>query len=159
MIDQTETTETAAMPQAPAPHPRLRDLEVLEGTWRLESRDPASGETSTATIIREWLPGGYFMTQRTETEGQPQVGMEYIGYDAATDSLRSMLFSGGGPGPFCSFALEYFWDITGDQLTIWHGFKDSPAKFTGSIDRDARVVHGRWEWPGGGYEATTTRLS
>ncbi len=158
MIDQTETTETAAMPQAPEPHPRLRDLDVLEGRWRLESRDPASGETSTSTIIREWLPGGYFMTQRTETEGHPQDGMEYIGYDATTDSLRSMLFSGGGPGPFCPFALEYFWEIDGDALRIWHGYRDSPAMFTGTIDRRARTVTGAWEWPGGGYEATATRV-
>jgi hypothetical protein len=34
-----------------------------------------------------------------------------------------MFFSNEGPGPFCSFALEYIWQIEGDRLTIWHGFK------------------------------------
>ena len=90
-------------------------------------------------------------------DGEDHAGAEYIGYDFAAQTLRSMFFSNEGPGPFCTFALEYIWDISGDQLTIWHGFKDSPAKFTGTIDREARVVHGRWEWPGGGYEATTRR--
>jgi hypothetical protein len=69
-----------------------------------------------------------------------------------------MFFSNEGPGPFCSFALEYFWRIEGDELTIWHGFEDSPARFTGTIDRVAGSIEGRWVWPGGGYEATATRL-
>lgn len=151
MIEPTEA------PQAPAPHPRLRGLDVLEGTWRIEGPDPASSNALIGTVIRRWLPGGYFMTQETHVDGKPHDGLEYIGYDSASDSLRSMLFSGEGPGPFCSFALEYFWDITGDELTIWHGFKESPAKFTGTIDRDAGTVRGAWTWPGGGYEATATR--
>lgn len=151
-------TPTMAPPQAPEPHPRLRDLDVLEGSWRLEGRDPASGETFTGTVTREWLPGGFFMVQRTETDGHPQDGMEYIGYDSAGESLRSMLFSSEGPGPFCPFALEYFWEIAGDELTIWHGFRDSPAKFAGVIGREARTVSGAWEWPGGGYEAIATRM-
>jgi hypothetical protein len=95
--------------------------------------------------------------QRTETDGHPQVGAEYIGYDTAAGSLRSMLFSDEGPGPFCPFALEYFWQVDGDSLTIWHGYRDSPARFTGSIDRAARRVSGAWEWPGGGYTAVSTR--
>ena len=67
-----------------------------------------------------------------------------------------MYSSDEGPGPFCSFALEYIWQIDGDGLTIWHGCRESPARFTGRIDRDAGTVGGRWEWPGGGYEATAT---
>lgn len=157
MSPQVDTT-TVAPPQAPEPHPRLRDLDALEGRWRLEGRDPASGQTFTGTVTREWLPGGFFMAQRTETDGHPADGIEYIGYDSATDSLRSMLFGSEGPGPFCPFALEYFWSIAGDELTIWHGYRDSPARFTGMIDREARTVSGAWEWPGGGYAATATRI-
>jgi hypothetical protein len=154
--DRNDTNVTAA-PQSPAPHPRLRDLDVLEGTWRLEGRDLTSGETFTGTVTRRWLPGGYFLEQTTETEGHPQVGTEFIGYDSAADSLRSMLFSNEGSGPFCPFALEYFWEITGDELTIWHGYRDSPARFSGTVDRDARTISGAWEWPGGGYQATARR--
>ena len=157
MIDQSDT-EPMAPPEAPEPHPRLRDLDVLAGTWRLEGRDLTSGETFTGTVTREWLPGGYFMIQKTATDGHPQDGTEYIGHDSASDSLRSMLFSREGPGPFCPFALEYFWSIAGDELTIWHGYRDSPARFTGTIDRQARTVSGAWEWPGGGYAATATGI-
>jgi hypothetical protein len=92
-----------------------------------------------------------------QVDGEEHEGAEYIGYDHAQETLRSMLFSNEGPGPFCSFALEYIWQIEGDRLTIWHGFKDSPARFTDDIDRDGGVVTGRWEWPGGGDEAITTR--
>ena len=99
------------------------------------------------------------MTQETQTDGEDHRAVEYIGYDSEAEALRSMLFGEEGPGPFCSFALEYFWELTDDQLIIWHGFRDSPAKFSGAIDRAASVVKGAWEWPGGGYEATTTRTS
>jgi hypothetical protein len=94
-------------PAAPEPHPRLRELDVLEGAQQI---------------------------------------------------LRSMFFSNEGPGPLCSFALEYFWQIEGDDLRIWHGAKDSPARFRGTVDRTAGTIEGRWEWPGGGYQATETRL-
>src|ERR687889_118349 len=114
-------------PRAPVPHPRLRDLDVLAGTWQLRGSD---------------LDGGN----------------EFTGYDHAGGVFRSMLFSDEGPGPFCSFALEYYWQIEGDDLTIWHGEQGSPARFTGTIDRAAGVIDGRWEWPGGGYRATSTRI-
>ncbi len=154
-MSDEDTAGPGGAPQAPPPHPRLRDLDVLEGTWRVDEHDSSSGEGSIATVTRRWLPGGYFMVQETRRNGEADQGTEYIGFDFEADMLRSMLFSGEGPGPFCSFALEYFWDVTGDQLTIWHGHKDSPAKFTGTID--AGVIRGAWEWPGGGYEATATR--
>ena len=156
-MSEHEDTTTASAPQAPDPHPKLRDLDVLEGTWRLEGRDLNGNPTFTGTITRRWLPGGHFLVQLMEMDGEEHVGAEYIGYDHAQGTLRSMFFSNEGPGPFCSFALEYIWHIEGDALTIWHGFKDSPARFTGTIDRQRGVVTGRWEWPGGGYEAITTR--
>lgn len=150
--------ETEAPPRTPTPHPRLRDLDVLVGTWRMEGRD-SGGQPFTGTVIREWLPGGYFLTQTTQLDGHSREGAEYIGYDASSGEVRSMLFGAEGPGPFCSFALEYIWQIDGDALTIWHGFRDSPAKFTGTIDRHAAVISGAWEWPGGGYEVTATRTT
>ena len=147
----------AARPQAPAPHPELRDLDVLVGTWRLHGQDLDGANAFTGTVTRRWLPGGHFLVQEMSVDGQAHAGTEYIGYDLARGCLRSMLFSGEGPGPFCSFALEYQWQIEGDDLTIWHGEKGSPARFTGTIDRAAGVVAGRWEWPGGGYHSTSTR--
>ena len=37
------------------------------------------------------------------------------------------------------------------------GGSDYTARFIGTIDRAGGVVTGRWEWPGGGYEAITRR--
>ena len=159
MTDDTGTTDRTGAPRAPEPHPRLRDLDVLEGTWRLEGHDLDGSAPFTGTMTRRWLPGGHFLVQRMRIDGDEQEeGAEYIGWDHERGTLRSMFFSNEGPGPFCSFALEYVWRIEGDDLTIWHGYQDSPARFTGTIDRGAGTVEGRWEWPGGGYAATATRL-
>ncbi|HTE73165.1 MAG TPA: DUF1579 family protein [Actinomycetes bacterium] len=157
-MTETEHTDQASGPIAPKPHPKLRELDVLEGTWRLEGHDLDGSSAFTGTVTRRWLPGGHFLVQEMSIDGEEHHGAEYIGYDHAQQTLRSMFFSIEGPGPFCSFALEYFWQIEGDDLTIWHRFKDSPARFTGKIDRDAGTIEGRWEWPGGGYQATATRL-
>ena len=65
--------------RAPAPHPRLQDLDVLEGKWRLEGYDATSGHAFIGTVTRRWLPGGFFMTQQTSTDGRPEDGTEYSG--------------------------------------------------------------------------------
>lgn len=157
-MTENQTSTPPAMPQAPAPHPKLRELDVLVGTWRLESRGLDGGDAPTvSSLTRRWLPGGHYLVQELHGEGEEHAGAEYIGYDHEQQTLRSLYFSSEGPGPFCSFALEYIWQIEGDQLTICHGYRDSPARFTGTIDAEAGVVAGRWEWPGGGYEAVATR--
>src|SRR3712207_536761 len=158
-MTETDHPDQASGPSAPGPHPRLRELDVLAGTWRLEGHDLDGSSPFPGTVTRRWLPGGHFLVQEMRIDGdEDHGGAEYIGYDHAQQTLRSMFFSNEGPGPFCSFALEYFWEIEDDGLTIRHGAKDSPARFRGTIDRTAGTVRGRWEWPGGGYEATETRL-
>jgi hypothetical protein len=34
----------------------------------------------------------------------------------------------------------------------------SPASFMGKFTDDRDTITGLWEWPGGGYEATMTRV-
>ena len=157
-MTETDQTDQAGGPSAPPPHPKLRELDVLAGVWRLDGHDLDGTPTFTGIVDRHWLPGGHFLVQVMTTDGEEQKGAEYIGYDHAQQMLRSMFFSNEGPGPFCSFALEYFWQIEEAELTIWHGSRNSPARFTGAIDRDAGTIDGRWEWPGGGYQATSTRV-
>ena len=82
--------EPAMPPSAPEPHPKLRDLDVLEGEWRLEGRD-SSGEPFTGTVRRRWSAGRFFLEQQMRIDGQQHEGTEYIGYDFAAESLRSML--------------------------------------------------------------------
>jgi hypothetical protein len=84
-------SEPSAPPAAPEPYPRLRDLDVLVGTWRVEGRDVVSGEAWTETVTRRWLPGGYCLQQQMRREGvDDEEGGEYIGYDSVADGLRSM---------------------------------------------------------------------
>ena len=37
--DSTEPNPASGPPKAPEPHPKLRELDVLEGTWRLVGHD------------------------------------------------------------------------------------------------------------------------
>jgi hypothetical protein len=157
-MSESDPGSQAAGPLARTPHPQLRVLDVLEGTWRLEGCGLDGSHRFTGSVTRRWLPGGHFLVQEMSVDGQPHGGREYIGYDHVRGCLRSLLFSEEGSGPFCAFALEYFWQVDHDALTIWHGEQGSPARFTGTIDRSAGVVDGEWEWPGGGYRATSTRI-
>ena len=85
-------------------------------------------------------------------EGQTTKGLEIIGYDAESQSLKSHYFGGSGE------ILEYTWDITDDTLTIWFGSAGSPAKYQGTFSDDGNTNAGQWEWPGGGYESSMTRV-
>ncbi len=54
--------------------------------------------------------------------------------------------------------FEYVWEVGDDTLTIWGGHKGSAAAFKGKWSSDRNTITGRWEWPGGGYETTSTRV-
>jgi predicted SnoaL-like aldol condensation-catalyzing enzyme len=54
--------------------------------------------------------------------------------------------------------FEYVWEVSDDTLTIWGGYVGSPAHFKGKFSADGNSNTGRWEWPGGGYESTMTRV-
>lgn len=126
----------------------LRTLDRLVGTWSV------TGPNTEGTVRYDWFEGGAFLVQTVDlvADGQGTRGVEYIGWDSETSSLRSHFFGGGGE------ILEYTYDLTGDVLTIWFGDPDSPAKFVGTFDASGDRNTGAWEWPGGGYESTMTRV-
>ena len=126
----------------------LHTLDRLVGTWAVESPG------SSGTVRYAWMEGGAFLVQTIDliADGRPTRGVEYIGWDAESQSLRSHFFSTSGE------ILEYTYDLTGDTLTIWFGGSDSPAKFVGTFDADGDRNTGAWQWPGGGYESTMTRI-
>lgn len=130
------------------PHPSLRSLEPLVGTWAM------SGPGLGGSVRYEWMDGGGFLVQHVDLVNAEETtrGVEYIGYDRATDTLTSHFFGSGGE------VLEYTYDLTGDTLTIWFGGPDSPAKFVGTFDAEGGTNVGGWQWPGGGYESTMTRV-
>lgn len=136
---------------APTRNPGLRALEKLVGTWKV------SGETQ-GQLTYEWLDGGFFLIARGDTEqgGKRTKHIEIIGYDHAagaspSDVMTSRLYTNGGD------TLSYTHEIDDRGVTSWFGAKGSPSSFKARwIDDD--TLTGAWEWPGGGYTLTLSRI-
>jgi hypothetical protein len=145
MADNSATTEAPQQPQTP--NPALSSLDRLVGTWNV------SGQSIEGKVTFEWMEGGFFLIQYADFvhDGHKIKGIEIIGYDEASNTLKSHYF-GNSPE-----VLEYAWEISDDTLRIWYGEKGSPAVFTGKFSEDGNSNTGAWEWPGGGYESTMTR--
>jgi hypothetical protein len=143
------------------PNQALRRLDFLVGEWRLEGRDAGSGDPITGRLRFDWMDGGFYLVQQVDIDyaGRPVHGIEYIGHQESSGTLRSYFFSNEGPGPFGDVAIEYVYEPEDDALTIWGGDVGSPAHFRGQITEDRSTITGRWEWPGGGYRATMRRMS
>ena len=154
------TESTAHDPQQSAPNAALRSLDVMVGSWELEGRVFDSEDAIRGRLELEWLDGGYYLVQRVDVDyaGERTTGVEYVGYDGESDNLKSSFYSNQGPGPLGGVAMDYVWEVGADTLTIWGGFVGSPASFKGTFSDDRSVVTGRWEWPGGGYDATMTKV-
>jgi hypothetical protein len=131
------------------PYPVLRTLDRLVGKWKV------TGSFLEGSIAFEWMEGGFFLIQHVDAHhGQQQVkGVEYIGFDEDTQTLRSHYMDTRGSN------LTYTWELQGDILRTWFGDKDSNNFFEGKFSRDGNSYSGKWQWPGGGYEATMTRIS
>ena len=146
--------------QVPEPNPALKSLDVMVGTWELKGRESGPDGEIHGRPAFEWMEGGFYLVQHVDIDyiGHRIVGTEYIGYDEENDNLRSYFFSNEGSGPFGRVALEYVWVVGEDTFTIWGGEVGSPASFQGRFSDDRNTISGRWERPGGGYEATLTRV-
>jgi uncharacterized protein DUF1579 len=155
-----DTTNNAQAHEQPEPNPALERLNVMVGTWDLRGRESGPDGEIHGQVTFEWMEGGFYLVQRINIDhvGQKITGVEYVGYDGSNEVLKSYFFSNHGPGPFGGVALEYVWEVGDDTLTIWGGYVGSPASFKGKFGDDRNTVTGRWEWPGGGYEATMTRV-
>jgi len=158
IMQQSEMSETA--PPTPVPNPALRQLDKMVGTWELKGRDFETGGPITGRMSFEWLDGGFFLLQRVDIDhvGQRVKGIEVIGYERkfgaeeASPDCTSHFFDNMGN------SLDYVYDVTDDSITIWGGERGSPAHFKGRFSEDRRKISGAWEWPGGGYEATMTKV-
>ena len=160
MADDDNANDAQAHDRPPQPNPALNSLDVMVGTWELKGRKSGPVGEIHGQPPFEWMEGGFYLVQHVDIDyiGRRIVGTEYIGYDEENDNLRSYFFSNEGPGPFGRVALEYVWEVGEDTFTIWGGEVGSPASFKGRFSDDRNTISGRWEWPGGGYEATMTRV-
>jgi hypothetical protein len=141
-------TDAQANPQPLTPSPALRSLDRLTGRWKV------SGPDLDGQVTFEWMEGGFFLMQHVQLNqgGQTTHGIEIIGHDKDSNSLKSHYFDSTGD------ILEYTWDVTGNTLTIWFGSFDSPAFYRGNFSGDGNTNSGACQWPGGGYESTMTRV-
>ena len=152
MDDRVEPQQQSYTPKA-VPNPALQSFEQLIGTWHV------FGPEIEGQVSFEWLEGGFFLVQRFDLNhnGHKINGIEIIGYGRGWDSTPSKdctshMFDNEGN------AFTYTWDLTGDTLTIWGGERGSADFFRGTFSHEGNSVSGAWQWPGGGYELTMTRV-
>ena len=128
----------------------LASLDRLVGRWEVSGPDNLRGTTRF-----EWMQGrrGFLVqhVQLTQADGDA-VGVEYIGWHPERQELTSHYFGADGG------LLEYTWRVTAETLTIFFGTAESPARYLGTFTDDGNTNAGGWEWPGGGYLSTMTRL-
>lgn len=131
---------------------QLKALDRLVGTWEL------SGD-STGTVTYRWMTGGHFLIQEVDVTvfGERAQAIEYIGHlrpfgEAPSADIQSRVYDTKGN------TLDYVYELDGDTLTIWGGFKGSPAYFKGTFT-DADTNDGAWVYPGGGgYTSIMKRI-
>ena len=161
MTDNGTLDETSTGPQADdQPDRLLRTLDVLVGTWRVSGGAPGSDDEISGISTYTWTDGGFYLRQDVDMihGGRKIVGTEYIGYDPEAGNLRSYFFGNTAPGPFARVALEYVYEVSDETITIWGGEVGSPAAYRARFSDDRDSFAGAWEWPGGGYEAISTRV-
>lgn len=135
------------------PDAALKRFDVLVGTWKIEGG--ISGQ-----VEFEWLEGGHFLLQRADLvhEERKIKGLEVIGRERlfgaeyASAEIKSRFYDNLGN------TLDYVWELGDGTLTIWGGHKGSPIAFRGTFSADRNSLAGAWEWPGGGYASTMTRV-
>lgn len=132
------------------PHPMLKRLEPLLGKWKTEGGAPG------ISTFKMGL-GGHFFIQEFETEtpnGRTLSGIEYVTWDGDTQSLRSHLMADDGS----NFTYTHQLDDDGTYWT-WFGGKDSDNFFKGTLSEDGKTLTGRWQWPGGGFDVVSRKIS
>jgi hypothetical protein len=139
----------------PRPHPALRALDVMVGVWDLKGRDFTTNHEIHGQSTFEWLEGGFFLVHRFSFDfaGRAFTGVEYIGYDEMSGNLKTHVFSNQDPGP-----LEYTWEVDEQTFTNWFGDVGADNHYKGKFSEDRKTLIGKWQWPGGGYEATMSRI-
>jgi hypothetical protein len=135
------SNEYAGPEAPPGPDPALRRLDRFVGAWEVAGRTLDTEEENVSGRLNfEWLPGGFFLQQRTELTfmGLEVRGLELIGYDPATGKFPSTVYSN-----LFGLPIPYEWDVQGDRVTIRTELGGG-ATFTGTWAEDAETLSGGW---------------
>jgi hypothetical protein len=149
----------------PTPDPALKALDPFIGSWEIKGHLIGSDEENiVGRVTYEWLPGGFFLQQDLDLDfaGMFHVqAHELVGYDAASGTFPSTVFSSMSPEP-----LPYRWEIDGRKvkITVSHGPLDST--FNGEFSEDGNGFSGGWRANPGAdetmnisYDVSGTRVS
>jgi hypothetical protein len=138
VLTMTENSDDGA-DVVPPPHPELKRLEPLVGTWRSEAHTRDSmlgpGVPVTSTETFSWLDGGYFLVSTYETafgNEAVQRGVNYWGYDADTNTFRIIFFSNNGP--FTEEGNRYEGKVAGRKLIF-----EGPACFQYDLEDEGNI--------------------
>jgi hypothetical protein len=147
-MDMADSNNALAGQLPAESYPVLRNLDRLVGKWK------ATGSYLEGFMVFEWMEGGFFLIQHVDAHhGERQIkGVEYIGFDEDTQTLRSHYMDTHGSN------FTYTWELVGDTLKIWFGDKGSDDFFVAKFSEDGNSYSGRWQWPGGGYSVQMTRI-
>ncbi|GAB3226995.1 hypothetical protein [Spirosoma arcticum] len=130
------------------PNSALRSLDRLVGTWQVS--DEAQGQ-----ITFRWMEGGYFLIQEVDLNGGAK-GIEFIGYDAESKTLKSHYFNNTGN------LLEYTYKTEGKAYTVAIDMPGRKGQFVAEFSDDDNTLTGRWDWTQDGekmgYNATMRRM-
>jgi hypothetical protein len=121
----------------PLPHPMLKSLTRLVGTWNV------SGEAH-GQVTFKWMEGGFFMVQDVNLIGAK--GIEFIGYDETTNSLRSHYFDSAGK------YLEYTYRVSETEHIVLIDMPGVKGRFKGRFSNNGNTISGDWKWVKDGEE-------
>lgn len=136
------------------PHPELRRLDPLLGTWTARDRavDGPGGPNALVELEESfrWLEGGYFLESRYRVvfgDLPASFGVMYWGYDVAAGLFRQIYFN--DQGPFDEEPSRYTGVVADGALTF-----TGPARVRYPLGDDGRIkadgtIDAKWWLPDG----------
>lgn len=138
--------------QSSKPNAALKSLERLVGTWK--ATDPSGAGAIDGVTTFEWMEGGNFLLQHVDFGDSK--GIEIIGFDEESKSLRSHYFDGSGK------ILEYTYELHDDTLTVSINMPRAKGQFIAKFSDNGDAYTGSWDWTQEGvkknYDATMTKI-
>ena len=129
------------------PNPALKSLNRLLGAWVVTGE--AHGQ-----VTFNWMEGGFFMVQDIDLIGTK--GIEFIGYDKSSKSLKSHYFDTNGQ------VLEFTYETSESGHIVFIDMPGIKGKFKGKFGKGGEIINGKWKWIKDGREmaceVTLTRV-
>jgi len=115
----------------------LEQLEVLVGTWVVESKKYSEGlGQTTVTPIED---GKYLRLESKQEDERFPRSTQLIGSDDASDECTVLYFDGRG------VRRVYRMTVEGGVWTMWRDAPGFNQRYIGRISSDGQTIAGQWE--------------